>query len=1684
MLRFLVLLCLSLQGVAYGAITANINSGNPRYPFPQFKDYGLNRVSLASVNPVGVPHAEMEQRTRDAYQIFANEWNSTADSWGGVQYIDPYNPPGDPYDTSEGAGYALLAAAYMADKPAFDGLWMRMHDVKLEQLPRYRDGVTVNPGYLYGNLPKDNTNSAADGDYDMALAILMAWYQWGDNMGITAFNGTPISYKAEALRMINALVEVKHHFPAGDCRSTSGDIGYDGYFKGGDTWTEMTNWATGQCPDGPEFAGPQTEFFDYEAPAYFHCFSQFLQAQAQPAFNVGQFQRAEASSDWLMGQLYSQSTSNVPIAAGAAVAGVVPTFSQGNILGEDFRAGWRTILNYVWNGNPASSWNPANTPAGHQVVAGANSYEYDMAIRFANFIRDTRQAPWNQACRSFGSSPSTYWGVPAFGSVYNMDGSGGPNFHLNRFMGTGAPAALASQDFHLMAEIFRECVTVWDGNEASQQYLGSLPLYFHGWMRLLGMQILTGNHPDPCDLVAPGGTPPANLKIYKSVDRTYAAQGDTLTYWISYRNYASTAATTIVIMDTLPAELGFVSAVPAPASAPAPGSNGIVRWNLASLPGLQNQNYAATEGGLTLVAQVLASSGRTCNTTTISCANGSGWTSNEYPNHQTDVMERNCVDIIPAALSLTKSASPSLANPGDTITYTLSYQDNPAPWLNGGRPGVVVSVGNDGISASANYLNLKFRVGHGADEPLINYKNYRISYYTNDPSLPTYVITNVIAEGAPVAGTVLSQQNLIAGGDAFGKWNQRFMIQFPSQQAVPEPQLYDRYNSPQFIHEGAIVPFRFKWRIALPGPVLNDWSDDWSADALDGPADGAGYYPVTNDWTDPYNPNVPVTHLHPHACATSTYEVTRILVEEWDGYTWRRAFGNGPVSGREMNNVVISDTLPAGVAWGGFVGAPGTKTGNVLSWNLPLLRIGEAGQVKFWVTLNNAASFGGCPVNTVVSNSGKITADNESPVFSSAGVSVTCNALPTPVPAFNKFASPASVNVGQNITYVLSYNAPDPLGQVNDDFSSAATMANWNSVAGAAGFGIAGGVMKPSTWGGGTELLNGTSAVNTTATAHLQMESFASSGIVLRGSGSTYYYVKVLVTNNGQSQISLQKSIAGTITNIQSTGANLAIANSAYYGLRVMASGSSFNIEYDTGGGWINPFGGPIVDASIAGPGLAGIRTDNSINGDWTDFSATLDRMAGVSISDTTPANTTFVSGNTAPTLNPAVGGTGLVSWTLGTVIAGTTYSRTMTVQVSACPGGGIVVNQAYLAGVNAYSNNVTTTVTCGTPTMTPNTSPTSSPTRTSTLTLTPTATPSATPSSTQSPSPSVTVSPSPSATPSPSPTRSATASATPSNSASPTVSASATRSNTPLPGSPTQTSSSTPTPSISATATPSASPSAARSATPSFSPSQTLTASASATPSASPSRTASPAGSPTFSPTPSSSFTETPVLTPTPSFSVTSTPSVTLTPSPTASMTSSPSASQTRTASATLTATSTLTATASVTPTATPSRSFSPSPSPSATRSASQTSTATPTASLTRTASLTPTISATASVSPTISVTFTVSQTFTQTPVKYYEQPELIQERGVYPNPFKDSAHLFFTLRVAATVKVIAYNVAGEIVTVLTRPCGSGVNELSWDGSNDSGGRCASGIYLLHLKADGVDASSGSYWTNLAIAR
>ena len=1251
----LSILCVHLT---FGQVTVNINSGNPKIPFPQFKDYGAGRATLASVNSPGVTHAEMEKRINDSWQIMANAFVYSGELWGGKQYIRANI--GCPYDCSEGDGYALLGAAIMGDKTTFDGLWMRIHDQRMIKYPRYLDCVIPNAGYAYGpNSLKDNTDVASDGSFDIAMGLYIGWKQWGDLMGINDACGTPINYKTELLRVTRGLVEM-HDRGLGDCRRVTGTIGFDGYIKNGNTGPgELTSWSTGSTPTCPEFAGPAGTRIDYAAPSYFKCLGDFLQSEGNAgdvAWNINQFRRAEASSDWLMGQLNGQGL--IPVTGTVTFTGAAPVFSN-YIDGEDFRASWRTVLNYVWNGNPTTSWNPTT----HAVVAGGNTYERDLGISFATFLKNPQSR--GQSCDAYAAPAVTFGGPATLAYYYSPAGAPGTTFTLNWLHGCGAPSAIAAQDFDLMGEMFRQCVIEWDGTTG---YLTSTPGYFHGFFRMLGMMVLSGNHEAPCALA-----PSANLKVYKAVDKTFAYPDDLVTYTISYRNYGSVTSASTVLTDVIPAGMSFVSATNGGVL-----TGNTVTWNLPNVPGMVTGGLAATKGSVTLILKVNSNtSGRICNIASISCSNGTGWTSNEYPNNITDVMERNCVDIVQRPLYIVKNANLRLANPGQVVDYVLDFGNQSVDFLNGGRQGVNVAFANNGTSASSNTLGLKFRIYHGAHEAYINYRNYRISYFLQDGN-SAWVLGNTIYEGGLATGVTVTQQNLNPGTSGLGNWNQRMIIQFANQLATTTPHLLRYSGLTSRIHEGGTMMLRAVWDMHDIAYANHNWLDDWSADNAASAGDGAPYFPITNDWSDPNNPNIPVTKLHKNACATVAKTVNKILVEEWDGYTWRRTLGNGPVSGREVQNVVVTDVLPIGLTWVGFTSATtlgvtatynaGTRT---ITWTIPLMRINDIGQLKYTATVNSEASFGGCPINTDLINVASISGTNESAAIARDTVTVTCNPVPPPPPPPSSLTKTITTGagpyaIGATIGYSLSYT--NTTGSIAIPSLNNAT--DWSLRSGPGNFTF--GTSKLTTVNNqNTVMTYGYShGTDGTLTGTITPASSATIGVAVRHTGGALA--------NGVYVTFKPNSGAGNVLISFWNGTTL--VSSGTYSL----AGGPFTYQITLSGGtisvWLNSFAGaPLVAQAgmTVQAGYAGIINGDPSGADsWgshqvANFNTNLDSGFNIQMYDPLPANLTYVSSS-----NSGVLSSGTITWpitnntTTTPLLAGASVVRTWVGTVNACSGG------------------------------------------------------------------------------------------------------------------------------------------------------------------------------------------------------------------------------------------------------------------------------------------------------------------------------------------------------------------------------------------------------------------------------
>jgi flagellar hook assembly protein FlgD len=71
------------------------------------------------------------------------------------------------------------------------------------------------------------------------------------------------------------------------------------------------------------------------------------------------------------------------------------------------------------------------------------------------------------------------------------------------------------------------------------------------------------------------------------------------------------------------------------------------------------------------------------------------------------------------------------------------------------------------------------------------------------------------------------------------------------------------------------------------------------------------------------------------------------------------------------------------------------------------------------------------------------------------------------------------------------------------------------------------------------------------------------------------------------------------------------------------------------------------------------------------------------------------------------------------------------------------------------------------------------------------------------------------------------------------------------------------------------------------------------------------------------------------------------------------------------------------------------------------------------------------------------------------------------YPNPFNPSTTIKFALPEAGEVRLAIYNMSGQLVrTLYAGEMPAGRFEVEWNGTNESGERVASGVYVYVLKA------------------
>ncbi len=945
--RLLLALFVYSLAININAVKVHINSGNPAFPFPQFMEYACGG-NLGTKLAEGLTHAEMEQQIRDAYQLHANEFEYTGESWGGYKYIE--TPFKSAYDCTEGDGYGLLAAAYMGDAVTFNGYWMCTHDKRRNHTKKYSDCNSVTgKNYKYGPFamkddPDNEGSSAADGDVDIALALYVAYKQWGEFMRDPDGNivedacGNPISYKKELTEVVRGLVALNtRFFGETPLRVNSGIIGLDGYPKIGNTWPEITDFYNDNNPliftDSepiyslteenefeiedikgvtlvPEFLEKHEGFFDYNAPAYYKEFHDLLISLSDELGNSNeweaeQFRRAEASSDWLMGQLIYKNEHSLPTAGQYTVnTDGSETFFERGIFG-GFRAPWRSISNYIWHGNPEYTWNPVT----HQVETANNTAEYDAAVKYSKYLKDP--VHWNESLNNSCVDIDKIYSISDQKTIVSeIDPMTGANivsgmaYHTSVLgKATASFAAIGAQDYNLMGGLYNSVYSLCDLRGQTPEG-EDVPNYMHGWLRQLGLLALTGNYIAPSSMEAG-----CNLRIYRSIKDSISScrVGDTITYQLSYRNYGSKTATGTVVTEKVPNDFAIVEISD---GGVFNKKDNTIKWNIGEVAGFKSDNIegaaldptapnlSKTMGSVWYKCVVKPGAKGTYSTiATIQSDESKERCTDNYPNFITATMQRNTIDIVPNTISVAKTVDKDLLEKDDMVQFTVSFSNpDSLPFLTGGRPGVNFTAAGEKYN-DFEYL-IKYRLINNAVEPYINNGNYRITYFssTKDAKLKSKYIESLPNDKGIDTSTIQFPNGIVG-------YRLKFPNNLSSNSALQTLTMFSESHSIKGI------PLRVVLRFNSAHYTPIDESMSWSK--LETAKDNDLYYPVSPSYQSPEKIET-IDKVISSSCDVSDKVTETILVEEYDGHTWRKILGSAPYNGIEVENVVVTDTIPLG----------------------------------------------------------------------------------------------------------------------------------------------------------------------------------------------------------------------------------------------------------------------------------------------------------------------------------------------------------------------------------------------------------------------------------------------------------------------------------------------------------------------------------------------------------------------------------------------------------------------------------------------------------------------------------------------------------------------------------------------------------------------------------------------------
>jgi len=265
-----------------------------KFPYPQAHSYGNNTIVAQPISVCSSVSPSMQLKSQ--FLSYLSNYYTESGNYARIKFDDAT------YTVSEGIGYGMIFMVYFSDNTTsyqsqFDKLWAYYQN--------YSDGNGLMHWKIQGFNSVNQSGSATDADEDVAFALAMAYYQWGDS-----------KYQTAAASLI---AKIRSH-----------DFNSDGMHKPGDQWDNVKNPS-------------------YVSPAAYEIFKLFDTSNSS-------FWSSAVSKNYTLLQSNQNSSTGLP--SGWCNSSGQPTNGNNSFIAFDYdasRAPWRWAWSYAWYGHSQAS---------------------------------------------------------------------------------------------------------------------------------------------------------------------------------------------------------------------------------------------------------------------------------------------------------------------------------------------------------------------------------------------------------------------------------------------------------------------------------------------------------------------------------------------------------------------------------------------------------------------------------------------------------------------------------------------------------------------------------------------------------------------------------------------------------------------------------------------------------------------------------------------------------------------------------------------------------------------------------------------------------------------------------------------------------------------------------------------------------------------------------------------------------------------------------------------------------------------------------------------------------------------------------------------------------------------------------------------------------------------------------